>query len=49
MFVDIVIGGPEAEDDNRNKFEAQIDTASFNPAVVNTINTGNFLLVEGQK
>ena len=49
MFVDIVIGGPEVEDDNRNKFEAQIDTANFNPVVVNTINTGNFLLIEGQK
>ena len=49
MFVDIAIGGPETEIDNPNKFEAQIDTASFNPAVVNTINTGNFLLVEGQK
>lgn len=49
MFVDIAIGGPESEVDNRNKFEAQIDTADFNPVVVNTINTGNFLLIEGQK
>jgi hypothetical protein len=49
MFVDIVVGGPEAEGDDRNKFEAQIDTASFNPVVVNTVNTGNFLLIEGQK
>lgn len=49
MFVDIAIGTPESEVDTRNKFEAQIDTASFNPVTVNTINTGNFLLIEGQK
>jgi hypothetical protein len=49
MFVDIAIGGPETESDNRDKFEALIDTATFNPVVVNTINTGNFLLIEGQK
>lgn len=49
MFVDIAIGAPESEVDTRNKFEAQIDTASFNPVTVNTIDTGNFLLIEGQK
>jgi hypothetical protein len=49
MFVDIAIGAPESEVDTRNKFEAQIDTTNFNPVTVNTINTGNFLLIEGQK
>jgi hypothetical protein len=49
MFVDINVGTPPAEVDNQNVFTAQIDAASFNPVVVNTIDTGNFLLIEGQK
>ena len=49
MFVDIAVQGPEVEIDTRNKFKANIDSASFDPVEINTINTGNFLLIEAVK
>lgn len=50
MFVDVVIGvDQEQVDDNKGTLNALIDSANFNAPIVNTIDTGNFILIEGQK
>jgi len=51
MFVDVVVGGQETEiaAESDGTFSAIIDTGLFNPVVVNAIDTGNYILVEGQK
>lgn len=51
MFVDVVVGGQQTEvaTDSDGTFSALIDSGSFSPVVVNAIDTGNYLLVEGQK
>ena len=50
MFVDVVIGGEtQNPSESQQVFTALLDTASFNPAEINTIDTGNFILIEGKK
>ena len=50
MFVDVVIGGEtENPSESQQVFTALLDTATFNPMEVNTIDTGNFILIEGKK
>tara|TARA_R110000822_G_scaffold38440_2_gene106567 strand:+ start:837 stop:1634 length:798 start_codon:yes stop_codon:yes gene_type:complete len=50
LFVDVVIGGDTVEiADTHGTFSAQVDSATFTPSEVNTIDTGNFILIEGKK